>query len=468
MKPRRIFYGWWIVAAGMGIAGLTAPLFVYGFSAFFIPWRESFGWSRAVLGGVIGISRLEGGLIAPVAGWLIDKYGPRRIMFLGLGMMGLGFLALSQINSLAMLYVVFLGLLATGSSLGVHRPIQVAVANWFVRRRGRAMGLLMTGYSIGGTLVFLFALAIKTFGWRGGAIIAGLLVWGVGFPLALIIRHKPEQMGLLPDGDRVPTGVQVTQVAGGENSTPQEGLEEGPQVGDSETEAPMSQHTLKARHFWMRDPRPEIDLTLWQALRTRAFWLMAVTWALWASVGAINIVHLAPFLSEELELDYVIALGAVSFFAFGTMFGRLGFGFLADYVNIRLLAAILVLMEGLGVFLFSQVQTLAQVPFYISIFAVAHGGTVLMQPMLQGYFFGKKEFGTIGGLVQFMQLPAGVGAPILVGWMADSFPGGYRLAFKIIGAMLALAALCILLTRRPRHPLPANRPPRLHQVISRG
>ena len=109
----------------------------------------------------------------------------------------------------------------------------------------------------------------------------------------------------------------------------------------------------------MSDPRPEIDLTVWQALRTPAFWLMALTYAIWAAVPGINTVHLVPFLAEELDLDYVVALGALSFFAFASMFGRLGFGFLADYVNVRLLTAVLLVTEGVGIFLFSQVHSLA-------------------------------------------------------------------------------------------------------------
>ena len=445
MKQPRVFYGWRVVAAGMGINSLNATVFVYGFSAFFIPWRESFGWSRAVLGGVVGLARLEGGLAAPIAGWFIDRYGPRRMMFLGMGMMAIGFLALSRVNSLPMLYIVFLSLLATGSSFGTNRPVQVAVANWFIRRRGRAMGLLATGNAIGGSIVFLFALVIATFGWRTGAVFAGFVVWGVGFPLAWMIRHKPEQMGLLPDGDRVTEETGVTPVAGEGSSTPREG------------QAPA----LKPRHFWMSDPRPEIELTVWQALRTRAFWLMAVAWAIWAAIPGITTVHIAPFLAEELDLDYVVALGALSFFVFASIFGRLGVGFLAEFVNIRFLVAILLVAQGAGILLFSQVQTLAEVPFYVTIFAVPYGGLIAIRPVLQGYFFGRKEFGTIGGFLQFVDLPASVLAPIWVGWLADTLSGGYRIGFQIIAATLVVSAVCILLTRRPRPPLPPNQPPAL-------
>ena len=466
MNRPRIFYGWWILAAGMGISSLTSTLFVYGFSAFFIPWRETFGWSRALLGGVVGLSRLEGGLIAPVAGWFIDNYGPRRMMFVGLSMMGIGFFALSQVNSLLMLYIVFVGFMATGSSL-TGRPVDVSLANWFIRRRGRVMGLRLTGIGLGGSAVFLFAMVIETFGWRTSAIFAGLILWGVGFPLAWVIRHKPEQMGLLPDGDRMPAETVVGPVPAREPLMTQERRPSNPPGGGAPEEGSASPETLKAHRFWMRDPRPEIELTVWQALRTPAFWWMALTYAIWASMPGITTVHIAPFLSEELGLDYVVALGALSFFVFASVFGRLGFGFVADYVNIRLLMASLLVMQGIGILLFSQVHSLAQVPFYVIIFAVPYGGFLPMRNILVGNFFGRRRFGTIGGLLSFVDLPATVAAPIWVGWLADSVPGGYRIGFMIIAAIMVVAAACILMTRRPSPPLPADRPPSLLQAFHR-
>ena len=468
MKQPRVFYGWWIVAAGMAVAGLASSLFHFGFSAFFIPWRESFGWSRAVLGSVVGLSRLEIGLVAPVAGWFIDRYGPRRVMLLGMGMMGLGFFALSQVNSLLMLYIVFIGFLAPGISLGTDRPVQVAVANWFSRRRGRAMGLLMTGAGLGGSAVFLFAMVIDTFGWRTGAVFAGFVVWGVGLPLAWVIRHKPEEMGLLPDGDRVPAMAGATPGPGVEDPMPQRSEPVLPLGVEARDEATTAAPGPKPHRFWMRDPRPEIDLTVWQALRTRAFWLMALTWAIWMALPVTINVHIAPFLAEELELDYVVALGTLSFFVAASLIGRVGFGFLADYVNLRLLVASLLIMEGGGLFLFSEVQTLAQIPFYVIIAAIPYGGTLPMRGVLQGYFFGRKEFGTIGGLLTFVELPATVAAPIWVGWLADTLPGGYRIGLKVIAAMLIVGAFSILMARRPRSPLPPDRAPSLLQAFRRG
>ena len=145
MKKLRIFYGWWIIAAGVCIAAMTSTFFVYGFSAFFIPWRDQFNWSRGSLGAIVGLSRLEGGLVAPISGYLIDRYGPRKMMFFGVGLMGVGFIALRWVSSLTHLYIVFLALLAVGSSFGTGRPLQVAAANWFISKRWRALGRLMSG-----------------------------------------------------------------------------------------------------------------------------------------------------------------------------------------------------------------------------------------------------------------------------------------------------------------------------------
>lgn len=448
MRPPRIFYGWWIVAAGIGINSLSSTLYVYGFGAFFIPWREAFGWSRATLGGLIGMARLEGGLMAPISGWLIDRFGPRRMMFLGLGVMGLGFLLLSRVNSLLMLYVVFIGFLAGGSSLGTGRAVQVAIANWFIRRRGRAMGLLFTGFGIGGSFVFLLGMVITRWGWQTGAIVAGLAIWLVGFPLAWLVRHRPSDMGLFPDGDPPPAATAAAPATLGEAIAAQS---MSPSNADFVAPKPS-----KRRHFWMSDLRPEMDFTVRQALRTPAFWLMIITWFIWSAAPAINTVHLGPFLVEELGVDYAVAVAAISFFAFASTFGRLIFGFVADYVNIRLLVAVLLVVEGTGILLFSTVHTLAQVPLYVVIFAVAHGGITPMQSVLQGYFFGKKSFGTIGGVLGFSHLPASVGAPIWIGWLADTTPGGYRIAFRIVALALVVSAATILLARRSRLPAPAG------------
>ncbi len=436
MKFNKIFYGWYIVYAGMGISALVSLLFVYGFSAFFIPWRDQFGWSRAALGGVVGLARLEGGIVAPLSGWLVDKFGPRYMMFTGIGLMGLGFVVMSQVSSLLQLYLVFLLLLAVGSSFGTHRPLQVATANWFMKKRGRAMGLLTGGSGIGGSFVFLFAMLIASVGWQKASIVAGVILWLIGLPLASLIRHRPQDMGLHIDGDSDP-------------ETPTDRIASG-KPRDYESQNDPTIPNVEVKRFWQKDYRPEVDLTLNEALHTQAFWILALTYAIWASMPGITTVHIAPFLAEELELEYVTALGALSFFVAASIVGRMGFGFVADYMDIRVLMSFLFISQGLGIFLFSEVHSLSVVPIYVVIFAVPYGGTLPMRSIIQGHFFGKKHFGTIGGFLQFVDLPATVAAPIWVGWLADVLPDGYRLGFKIVAITMLIAAVIILLARRPK------------------
>ena len=421
---------------------MTSTFFVYGFSAFFIPWRDQFNWSRGSLGAIVGLSRLEGGLVAPISGYLIDRYGPRKMMFFGVGLMGVGFIALRWVSSLTHLYIVFLALLAVGSSFGTGRPLQVAAANWFIRKRGRAMGLLMSGYGIGGSLVFLFAMLIENSGWQTAALVAGIIMWGIGFPLILIIRHKPEHLGLFPDGI---TPSENTDPLTSESNT------------DSHTDSPINQPSKPK--FWQRDTRPELDLTTWQAIRTQAFWMMALTYAVFAGVPGITTVHLAPFLAEELNLEYVLAVAALSGFVAASVVGRIGFGFIADFMNIKILTAFLLLMVSATLYLFSTIQTLSQVPLYVICFGLAYGGIIPLRGVLQGYFFGRTSFGTVGGLLQFVDLPATVAAPWFIGFLADEIAGGYRVGFKLIALFVSTAVVAILLAKRPRPPLPNNAPP---------
>ena len=425
---------------------MASVFFVYGFSAFFIPWRNQFNWSRGSLGAIVGLSRLEGGLVAPISGYLIDRYGPRRMMLFGLTLMGIGFIALRWVSSLTMLYVVFLGLLSIGSSFGTGRPLQIATANWFVRRRGRAMGFLMSGYGLGGSLVFLFAMLIENVGWQTSAVIAGLIIWAVGLPLITVIRHKPENLGLLPDGD-----------------TPSEHRAQAvPSTTPSKEQVAEQSESLTVR-FWQRDPRPELDLTIWQAVRTRAFWMLAITYAVFAGVPGITTVHLAPFLAEELNLEYVLAVAALSGFVAASVFGRIGFGIIADFVNIKLLTAVLLLLVSATLYLFSTIETLSQVPVYVISFGLAYGGIIPMRGVLQGYFFGRTSFGTVGGFLQFVDLPATVAAPWFIGFLADEVAGGYRVGFKLIALFVFIAVIAILFAKRPREPLPSSTPPRIFQ-----
>jgi len=411
---RRVFYGWWIVAVGITIAILNGAFYTYGFGVYYVPLLHELGASRAALGSVIGLARLEGGLIAPIAGWLIDRYGPRQLMYFGITTMGLCFFLLSRITALWMLYAVFL-LMATASSFGGGRPISIAVANWFVRKRARALGILLAGIGLGGSTVVIVGWLTETFGWRTAAIIAALAYWSIGLPLVSLVHHRPEQRGLHPDGIPLPTIANAS-------TTPE-----------------------------AREPL-EMELTPRQAMRSPSFWLLAVAFASWSVTVTVVAVYHIPFLIEEMGAGPVTAASLASVTLLLSVPGRIIFGWIGDLVNIRVLLAILLLVQGVGVLTMSLIPSLEWAPLYIVLLGPAYGGAAALRQAIVAHFYGRRNFGTISGLLQFVDLPGTVTGPIFVGWMVDTF-GSYRLGIQSVALFLALGAVALLIARRPQMPL---------------
>ena len=429
MQRRRfphVFYGWRIVLAGAAIFMLQALLYLYGFGVFFNPLLKSLGTSRAALGGVLGLSRLGAGLLAPAVGWLIDRYGPRRLMLVGLTLVGIGFLVFSGITSLWMLYVVFFGM-ALGTSLGSFAPITVTVSNWFVRKRARAQGLVSLGSAAGGSLSWALAWLIDTFGWQRSAAIAGVCYLGVAVPLASVFRHRPEQMGLLPDGVALAPPVE-TAVAGGADTGRPGTKADGPALA-----AELG----------------EVDFTPRQALMTRAFWMLAMSFVSFSMLITVIEVYQVPFFTEDVGVSFVTAAAVTSLFPLASVPGRIIFGWLGDTLNIRVLLAGLFFAQALGLVVLSQAQSLAWVPVYLVILAPAFGGTIPVRNATVASYFGRRNLGAITGLFPLVGLPGSALAPVFVGWVFDTL-GSYRPGFLIIAGMMVVAGGALLLATRPR------------------
>ncbi|MBA7615447.1 hypothetical protein ES703_22728 [subsurface metagenome] len=198
----RIFPGWWIVLTS-GILALWGDGFsFYGFSAFFKPIASELGFSRAVTSVAASVRRLEGGLESPLVGWLTDRFGPKWLVLSGVFIMGLALTLMYFVNSLWAYLVVWGVILGTGNNIALSLPLDTTIANWFVKKRGLALGtkILINGFA--GAVVPLVAWLITTQGWRMAAVIGGVVMWLVGLPLVwfFVKQHRPEYYGLLPDG----------------------------------------------------------------------------------------------------------------------------------------------------------------------------------------------------------------------------------------------------------------------------
>ncbi|MFC1885752.1 MFS transporter, partial [Thermodesulfobacteriota bacterium] len=189
---KKIFYGWWIVYASTILSFFAGGAFLYGFTTFFNPIRSAFGWSAAVTSIAFMLQRLELGIMGPIAGILVDRVGPRKLMIFGWIMIGLGYCSMSRINSLWSFYVTSL-MIATGMSFGEYLVVNTTIAQWFTRLRSRALTVVFAGFGACGVIAPFLAMSINRYGWRDSLTIVGITMWIIGIPLCMVMRHKPSQ-----------------------------------------------------------------------------------------------------------------------------------------------------------------------------------------------------------------------------------------------------------------------------------
>ncbi|MBM2804992.1 MAG: nanT, partial [Deltaproteobacteria bacterium] len=166
-----------------------------------LPITNELGLSRAATSLVFSLARAEGAIEGPLAGYVIDRYGPRPMMIAGVLLSGLGYMLLATVDSYAAFLTIYLGVISLAFSAGFMHSPMVLANSWFIRHRAMAMTLISSAIGIGGTLITpLLAFTVQTWGWRYGAFIAGVSLILTGIPVALYVKRSPETMGLVPDG----------------------------------------------------------------------------------------------------------------------------------------------------------------------------------------------------------------------------------------------------------------------------
>lgn len=195
----KVFYGWWIVLACAGVQWLAALTWMHSYGGYTLHLQEEFGWSMSILSLAFALTRLESGLLGPLQGWLVDKYGPRLILIIGTLIFGCGFFVFSQVNSITTYFVAFI-LIALGSSLGGFATLMVSIVSWFDLHRAKAIAWSQLGFSFGGLCVPFVMMGLEAFGWRDMALYSGIMVLVIGLPLVSLVRHRPEDYGEIPDG----------------------------------------------------------------------------------------------------------------------------------------------------------------------------------------------------------------------------------------------------------------------------
>ena len=380
---------------------------IYGLTVFFNPIRQTFGWSATTTSVAFSIRRLGMGIFSPVAGLLVDRVGPRKLMLFGWSMMGLGFFLMSRIDSLWAFYGTFL-ILAIGFCFGSFVVMATAMANWFIKKRSRALSFLLVGVGAGGTLVPLLSLAIGQFGWRTTLIGVSIIAWVIGIPLSSLMRNKPERYGYLPDGETT-----------------------------SETMEPDSNFLTTG-------------FTVKAALRTRAFWLLSLAFFFQHLGTNAVMVHIVPYLESE-NVPTAVAATVVTGMTLLAVIGSLGFGFLGDITNKKHLIALAFILQTGGLFIFSfiDVDRTWLIILFLLIYAPGQGGPEAVRVALLGDYFGRKSFGAIMGLMAVISMLAGLISPIFAGWIFDIM-GSYLLAWQLIALFTVPAIPLILLVKLPK------------------
>lgn len=407
-----------MVFGGAVISALSGGLNFYGFSALFVPLSQEFGWNRSVLAGVFALSRLEGGFLGPIEGILVDKFGPRLMMFIGIPVMGVGFILLSQVNSLFTLYLVYIGCISVGSGFGTFAPVSAAIANWFVKNRSKAFGFLMSGTGLGGAILLpILGWWITTYGWRNSVIASGLLILILGLPIACIMRHRPEQYGLLPDGDNPTVSDNAENRAGREN-----------QYKNTEGTPP--------------------EFGGYQAFKTSSFWLFGISLGLRSIVTTGFTIHFVAMMVDR-GLSLTSSTSLLGSVALISLIGRIGIGgWIGDVVSKRYLLAGTSAVMAIAMIAIGQTQEFWMVAIILTIYSVAYGASVVLPMGLQADYFGRQSFATIRGMLHTLQTIGMIFGPVYAGLVYD-ITGSYFIAFLGFGTAAGLAALCLIFLRKP-------------------
>ena len=405
----KIFYGWRMVGAAFGIQFLLAAFLTQAMGLYIAILSEEMGWSKTTLSGAAALQSVESAIIGPVLGWVMDRVGPQLMIRWGMVLFSAGLLLLSQVQSVSVFYGSAV-LMAIGASLGGYFPLSVALVHWFEKFRARALSLMSLGLATGGLVVPAMAWSMEVWGWRATSMGTGLVVLVVGLPLARIILRRPQDHGEHVDG--IPPAPHI----------------------ESERSSEVSAVST--------------DFTAAEALRTRAFWMLALGHGLaLLVVSAVNvhaITHMKEGLGYSVSTSSWVILVMTCFQVAGVLMGAA----MGDGFEKRKVAALCMLAHALGLVCLTFA---VGIPMLLG-FAVLHGvAWGLRGPFMQAIradYFGRNAIGMILGLSAAIIALGQIGGPMIAGMMAD-WTGNYRSGFTVLAALSALGSLTFMMATKP-------------------
>ena len=424
VRLRNLFYGWRMaVVGGLIMAIGTVPLF-QGLPVWNPVLRSTCGWTASQMSWAFAVTRIEGGLLGPVEGLLVERLGSRRMVFIGMSILGGGFILLSQLHALWPLYLAF-GIMSLGAALGTWLPMMTVMNHWFIRSKARAMSIVMEGYALGGmTLPICMAWDIggvnpdisERFGWRVVALGIGIFITAASLPLSRLVRNRPEELGLSPDG-------QQTQPA--------------------------------VTHDKSNATTDELEGYTWQeAIKQSSFWFISLGHGCSSIVSTAVMVHLGLMLDDRGYSLQTISAVVATYTGTNAAFLVIG-GYIGDRIPIRFAAFGFSSIQAVALLILVAFDSVTMVFLFSVVLGVGFGGRNPVTSAIRGIYFGRKAFAAILGISMVPMNILLFCAPLYVGYARD-VTGNYNLGFLTVAVVCFGGSFLFLLLGEPKIPKRGN------------
>jgi MFS family permease len=409
----KLYYGWVMVGIVSAMRMFGGGLHGYGFTVFFLPVSQDLGLNRAQTSLAFSLARAEGAIEAPLIGYLADRFGPRPLMVAAALLAGVGYILLSWVNGYLGFLAVYLGLISLAYSAGFIQTPMVVANNWFIRRRARAMTVVGAAVTVGGTLITpLLAAVVTGWGWRWGAFWVGSIFLIICVPLSLKVRRSPESVGLRPDGD--------------------------PPANNASIATSSQDHTALQQSA-------AADVTATAALKTLAFWSLALSMLARVGTQSTMMVHFIPIMVWR-GMTQERAAVLLSAFALLNLFFHFFLGWIADRVNKPRLLSFWMLLPMSAILILSSGESVVALWLFAMLFSTLDAAFPVTWAT-SGDFFGRKHFATIRGNMTFIYMWGSALGPVIAGYLYDQTQSYTAVLWGVLATLSVSALLTALLIK---------------------
>lgn len=402
---KKIYYGWYIALSGTITSFISLAVLQIGHGAFINDIYEELSWSMTAISTGFSIRVLGAGILSPLGGYLIDKFGPRITCITGTTLTFIGLILFSIMTELWVFYLSSI-IIAVGMSIGSHNAITASIMHWFDKKRGFAYSFSATGRALGYIGIVPITILLSNYGWRDTSLYASYFFLIISLPASFVIKPNPELENKLPVN-------------------------------------PVNKEKEK------RISNTEYGIT--DALRTPAFWFLAFAQLIYSFGNQMNLVHQQPALKS---IGYSLSAVALIVTIFGgiQVFGRLGSGWIGDRIGRSFLLMISFLLMGIGWIglLFATPGAIFFITLYLLFYTAGQSAHTATDQTVVADFFGITRFATIKGSMQLIALVGGITGPIMAGRIYDVY-GSYDIAFIILCPVVSLGTICVFMARKLSH-----------------